>query len=104
MTLDEMELLLASADNNNELVLLGQQVGPQTLMEVLEFLGGPRGCLTYIPSPDNFFRSLKQQQRDHDICLRYNGTNTADLAQEYGIKPRRVQQIIKSQKVAREID
>jgi len=79
-------------------------MGPAKLKLVLDTLAGSRGCDMYIPSFDNFYRSLYQDQRNAEICKRYDGSNTAQLAIEYKLKPRRIQQIVAAQKPAREID
>jgi len=98
----DVATLLASSDSDSELVLLGQILGPETLKVVLDTLAGQRGCETYIPSFENFIMALTRPHRDAEICRRYDGTNTSQLAIEYNLKPRRIQQIVSAQKTTRE--
>ena len=102
-TLEEMTALLATASEDSELAQLGRRYGVEVLSDILNTLGGTRGCEMYVPSAKNFFRKLARDARDKEICNRHTGTNTSQLAMEYDLNPSRIRQIVASQKVAREV-
>jgi len=98
---EDIAMLLSTSESDSEIVLLGRLIGPETLKLVLDTLVGSRGYEIYLPSFENFVITIGRAQRDAEICRRYDGSNTTQLAIEYKIKPRRIQQIIASQKTTR---
>ncbi|WP_167631578.1 Mor transcription activator family protein [Mariprofundus ferrooxydans] len=99
MRVDEISTLFAEADPDNAIALVGHLIGPENLRLVLDTIGGGE---IYMPTYDNLIRSLTRDQRDERIRNRYNGSNTTQLAIEYDLKPRRIQQIVAGRKIPEE--
>ncbi len=96
--LAEIERALGDSKSDSPLVQLAQQVGLQEMETIINILAGPVGAEIYIPSFENFLASIIRSKRDADIIDGYDGTagGTKRLAQEFNLKPRRIQQIIEA--------
>lgn len=103
ITARTLEELLANTSSDHELVLLGQRIGAEALLVVLDTLGG---CEVYIRSKESFFEKLYNETRDADIAKRWHPGKTHALAREYCITTRRILQIVSEQaeKNGREVE
>lgn len=63
-------------------------VGERGFVEVCKLYGGE---VLYLPS----YRSVMRASRNRDICKRFNGFNSSQLANEYGITANHVRKIAK---------
>jgi len=99
--LDALMSKISVTDPDNTVALLGSIIGRDKLKVVLDTIGGGE---IYLPRFENFVRGITRNLRDRDICLRYNGSNTRQLAVEYELQPRRIQQIVATRQICREVD
>jgi Mor family transcriptional regulator len=66
---------------------LGEKVGGLAVRIVVEELGGLQ---VHVPSE----RTLQLEARNRAICREFNGSNYVELAIQYGLKPKRIKQIV----------
>jgi len=97
-SLEEIERALGDNKSDSPIIELAQQVGLQEIKTIMDILAGSMGCEIYIPSFENFLASITRSKRDADIIDAYDGTagNIKRLAEQYGLKPRRIHQIIEA--------
>lgn len=66
---------------------IAEEIGADNLLKLAVLVGG---STFYMPRVEGILRPLRNQK----IKVEYNGYNTDELAQKYGVTPRQVQQII----------
>ena len=66
---------------------IAEEIGTDNLLKLAMLVGG---STFYMPQAESILRPLRNQK----IKEEYNGYNSEELAQKYGITPRRVQCII----------
>jgi len=96
----EIKGLIAALDPDNCAALIAMEVGLGKLKCLLDLIGGGQ---VYLPTFENFIDDLRRMHRDAEICRRYTRGNAHELAAEFGLKPRRVRQIVAAQKPSREV-
>lgn len=66
---------------------IAEEIGTDNLLKLAVLVGG---STFYMPQAESILRPLRNQK----IKEEFNGYNSAELAQKYGVTPRRVQYII----------
>lgn len=73
---------------------IAEEIGADNLLRLAMLVGG---STFYMPQAESILRPLRNQK----IKEEYNGYNSAELAQRYGVTPRQVQHIIQQKVEAR---
>lgn len=66
---------------------IAEEIGADNLLKLAVLVGG---STFYMPQAESILRPLRNQK----IKEEYNGYNSAELAERYGITPRQIQQIV----------
>ena len=67
--------------------IIAEEIGADNLLKLAVLVGG---STFYMPQAESILRPLRNQK----IKEEYNGYNSAELAERYGITPRQIQQIV----------
>ena len=71
---------------------IAEEIGADNLLKLAVLVGG---STFYMPQAESILRPLRNQK----IKEEYNGYNSAELAERYGITPRQIQQIVQQKPV-----
>ncbi len=91
----EMKQLLVTSDGSDDrLIHLGKQIGAESLLQVLDTLGGDLGELHRIPSAEHFIAAKNRELRNSDVRTQLlAGVDPRLLAQKYGLATEHIEQI-----------
>jgi len=88
------ELLATSGGSDDRLIQLGQQIGAESLLQVLDTLGGALGELHHIPSAEHFIAAKKRELRNTDVRTQLlAGVDPQLMAEKYRLSTKYIEQI-----------
>lgn len=91
------DMLLQNTNKESQIIVLGRKIGAKNLATVLDTLSDGISGEVYITPAQALFDKLKREARDKDVFSRYNRANRRELALEYDVSERRIDQIVEEQ-------